>query len=174
MFQVKGTFHKCFRFNVSPPYSSTQPLPESALGPPSTLHAQHPTIQSTVSALKSEASSTLESLVQAPQRQTRSSAHPVALARREQLEARPLPPQELAQECKSLIQMLNEWKDIDGQWNAVKEEWSQECERLSEARGERQLNSSDSSKSDHPDPPEDWVCFLVLISIYVRLILICI
>ena len=173
MFQVKGTFHNCFCFHVSPPCSSTQLL-ESALELSSTLQAQHPAIQNSVFALKSEASSTLEPLVQAAQIQTQSSAHEVALARREQLEAQPLPPQELAQECKSLMQMLNEWKDIDGQWNAVKEEWSQECERLSEARGERQLNSSDSSKSDHPDPPEDWVCFLVLISIYVRLILICI
>lgn len=169
----QGTFHKCFRFHVSPPCSSTQLL-ESAQELSGTLQAQHPAIHNTTPALQSEASSTLEPLVQATQIQTQSSAHEVALTRREQLEARPLPPQELAQECKSLMQMLNEWKDNDGQWNAVKEEWSQECERLSEARGERQLNSSDTSKSEHPDPPEDWVCFLVPISIFVRLILTCI
>jgi len=40
-------------------------------------------------------------------------------------------------ERESLTAMLNEWKkNVEGQWNTIQEEWSQERERLSKAKDE--------------------------------------
>jgi hypothetical protein len=106
---------------------------ESALELSSTLQAQHAVAQGTISQLESKVSA-LESLVHVTQSQIQSQA---LEKEREREKAKAKEKEQPQGREDSLSAMLNEWKKgLEGQWSTVKEEWSQERERLSRAREE--------------------------------------
>ncbi|KAH0835052.1 hypothetical protein J3R83DRAFT_10790 [Lanmaoa asiatica] len=98
------------------------------------LQAQHTAAQTTISQLQSKIVA-LEELVQATQLQLQQYNSAQEAAQAELLKAVREPPRD--PERESLTAMLNEWKkNVEGQWSAVQEEWSQERERLSKAKEE--------------------------------------
>ncbi|KAF8137168.1 hypothetical protein EV363DRAFT_1253657 [Boletus edulis] len=99
------------------------------------LQAQHTAAQTTISQLQSKIA-VLEELVQATQQQLQQQQSAQEAAQAEILKAvREPPPRD--QERESLTAMLDEWKkNVEGQWSAVQEEWSQERERLCKAKEE--------------------------------------
>ncbi|KAI9461341.1 hypothetical protein HD554DRAFT_2028256 [Boletus coccyginus] len=98
------------------------------------LQAQHTAAQTTISQLQSKITA-LEELVEATQLQLLEQNAAQEAAQAELLNAVREPPRD--PERESLTAMLNEWKkNVEGQWSAVQEEWSQERERLSKAKEE--------------------------------------
>lgn len=98
------------------------------------LQAQHTTAQTTISQLQSKIA-TLEELVQATQLQLQQQNTAQEAAQAEILKAVREPPRD--PERESLTAMLDEWKkNVESQWSAVQEEWSQERERLSKVKEE--------------------------------------
>lgn len=98
------------------------------------LQAQHTAAQTAISHLQSKIV-TLEELVQATQSQLLQQNSAQEAAQAEILKAVREPARD--PERESLTAMLNEWKkNVEGQWSAVQEEWSQERERLSKAKEE--------------------------------------
>ena len=98
------------------------------------LQAQHTAAQTTISQLQSKIAA-LEELVQATQLQLQQQNSAQEIAQAEILKAVREPARD--PERESLAAMLNEWKkNVEGQWSAVQEEWSQERERLSKAKEE--------------------------------------
>ena len=107
---------------------------DSAVEFNNSLQAQHTAAQTTISQLQSKIAA-LEELVQATQSQLQQQNSAQEAAQAEILKAVREPPCD--PERESLTAMLNEWKkNVEGQWNAVQEEWSQERERLSKAKEE--------------------------------------
>lgn len=112
---------------------------ESALELSRSLEAQHHTAQSTISQLESKVSA-LESMVQTTQSQVQAQT----TAQQEFLETleskQPSPEaveEERSRERESLVQILNDWKSsVEGQWSSVREEWTDERERLKRAKDE--------------------------------------
>ena len=98
------------------------------------LQAQHTAAQTTILQLQSKIAA-LEELVQETQLQLQQQNSAQEAAQAEILKAVHEPPRD--PERESLTAMLNEWKkNVEGQWSAVQEEWSQERERLSKAKEE--------------------------------------
>ncbi|KAH7882857.1 hypothetical protein F5I97DRAFT_1930483 [Phlebopus sp. FC_14] len=98
------------------------------------LQAQHAAAQTTISLLQTKIS-TLEELVHTTQQQLQQHNAAQEAAQADILKAVREPLRDPEQE--SLTAMLNEWKkNVEGQWSAVQEEWSQERERLSKAKEE--------------------------------------
>ena len=98
------------------------------------LQAQHTAAQTTISQLQSKITA-LEDLLQATQAQLQQQNTAQEAAHAEILKAVREPPRD--SERESLTEMLNEWKrNVESQWSAVQEEWSQERERLSKVKEE--------------------------------------
>lgn len=98
------------------------------------LQAQHTAAQTTISQLQSKIAA-LEELVQATQQQLQQQHSAQEAAHAEVLKVVHEPPRDPDRE--SLTAMLTEWKkNLEGQWSAVQEEWSQERERLCKAKEE--------------------------------------
>ncbi|KAG9311491.1 hypothetical protein JVU11DRAFT_7687 [Chiua virens] len=100
----------------------------------SSLQIQHAAAQTTILQLQCKIVA-LEELVQETQSQLQQQNSAQEAAQAEILKAVREPPCD--PERESLTTMLNEWKkNVEGQWSAVQEEWSQERERLSKAKDE--------------------------------------
>lgn len=98
------------------------------------FQAQHTAAQTTISQLQSKIMA-LEELVQATQLQLLQQNSAQEAAQAEILKAVREPARD--PEREALTAMLDEWKkNVEGQWSAVQEEWSQERERLSRAKEE--------------------------------------